>query len=334
MKKSLLIFFMTPAIIILWSCNKSDTPAEEDHAVTTTKDIYYVAGDTSHKHMLDVYYKQNSALNKVVFFVPGGAWRQGDKDQYDSMAVMLASLYNYTVVVTNYRLSNPDDGSAVHPDHVQDVASAFSWVMKNISNYGGDPGSVFVFGQSAGGHLVSLLATDEQYLSQVGYSNKNIRGVISMSGAYALSDLVAFPLNPLGLSAEDVLMYKSIFFDAFGAYDTVTLNAASPSHHLNDSLPPFLLIYTELDMPGFALESENFNAKMNNIGGITVTIKKLYQSDYSNETWQTATTLAAAEPALADYIGHYAEVVAINKYDHLEAPTKWIVNFIGNSPVN
>jgi acetyl esterase/lipase len=296
--------------------------------VTKTPDTYYVAGDTSHKRTLDVYYKRNPTLNKVVLFVPGGAWRQGDKDQYDSMALTLASLYNYTMVVTNYRLSNENDGSAVHPDHIEDVALAFSWVMKNITNYGGDPGSVFIFGQSAGGHLVSLLAADEQYLKQVGYSFKNIRGVISMSGAYALSDLVAYPLNPLGLNAEDVLMYKSIVLNAFGSYDTVTINPASPSCHVHDSLPPFLLIYTELDMPGFALDGEHFYALINNVGGLSVSINKLYPSDYSTETWQTATILAAAEPALAEYIGHYAEVVAINKYDHLKVPTKWIVNFI------
>jgi acetyl esterase/lipase len=326
--------FVIVFISCLWSCSeKSDTPPDVqpvNDTVYTITDIYYISGDTMHKHTLDVYYKQSAVQNKVILFVPGGAWRQGDKDQYATMATTLTSQYDYTVVVTNYRLSNPDDGSAVHPDHIQDVALAFKWVMENITTYGGDPDSVFLFGQSAGGHLVSLLASDEQYLQQAGYSAKNIRGVISMSGAYSLDDLVAYPLNPLGLTAEEVLMYKAIVVTAFGSYDTSVVIPASPAHHLHDSLPPFLLIYTELDMPGFALDAENCYSQMNYAGATSVTINKLYQSDYSSETWQTATELAATEPALAEYIGHYAEVVAINENDHLKVPTTWIISFIEN----
>jgi acetyl esterase/lipase len=325
------IFLIIAAIpvLILWRCTKSETiPPPSEFPVNIYKNIGYIAGDTSHRHMLDVYSRQNSTLNKVVLFVPGGAWRQGDKDLYETMALTLATLYNYTVVVTNYRLSNKDDGSAIHPDHVQDVAQAFKWVMQNIAAYHGNRESLFLFGQSAGGHLASLLATDGQYLKAVGYSPKNIRGVISMSGAYSLDDLVAFPLNPLGLGAEEVLMYKSIVQNAFGSYDTAVLIPASPFYHVHDSIPPFLLIYTELDMPGFDMDAENFYDKVNGTSGKAVSINKLYQSDYSAQTWQTATELAAAEPAMAGYIGHYAEVVAINEQDHLKQPTKWIVGFI------
>jgi acetyl esterase/lipase len=239
-------------------------------------------------------------------------------------------LYDYTVVVANYRLSNTEDGSAVHPDHVEDVALAFAWVKKNISQYGGNPQSVFLFGQSAGGHLVSLLATDEQYLQKLGYSFNDVKGVISMSGAYALDDLAAFPQNPLGLSAEEVLMYKAIFVNAFGSYDTAVLIPASPMHNINNSVPPFLIIYTELDMPGFGMDAENFYSKLTQAGVQSVSINKLYQSDYSELTWQTATEMAAAEPAMADYIGHYAEVVSINEFDYTKVPTKWIVSFVEN----
>jgi hypothetical protein len=152
-----------------------------------------------------------------------------------------------------------------------------------------------------------------------------------MSGAYDLSDLVAFPQNPLGLTPEEVLMYKSIVQNAFGSYDTAVISPASPASHVSDSLPPFLLITTELDMPGFALDAEHFYSRINSPGSVEVSLFKLYQSDYSPETWMTATEMAAAEPVMADYIGHYAEVVAINRKDHLNVPTKWITAFIGEN---
>jgi len=330
MKKGYFVCFI---IIIasfagIWGCGDNESTLQPNDFVTKTTDISYIPGDTTNRHKLDVYYRKNAVSNKTILFVPGGAWRQGDKDYYEALASTLCSFYNYTVVVTNYRLSNSEDGQAVHPDHIMDVASAFKWVMQNVGNYGGSQDSVFLFGQSAGGHLVTLLAADEQYLQQVGYSNQNIRGIISMSGAYTLDDLVTFPLNPLGLNAEEVLMYKAIVSTAFGAYDTTTLKPASPAYHVHNAMPPFLLIYTELDMPGFAGDAENFYTHLNTSEIPFVTINKLYQSDYSDETWQTATTLAAAEPALANYIGHYAEVVAINEKDHLKIPTTWIVSFI------
>jgi len=330
MKKSYFVCFIiiTASFAGIWGCNDNEGTIQQDDFVTKTTDISYIPGDTTNRHKLDVYYRKNAISNKTILFVPGGAWRQGDKDLYEALASTLCSFYNYTVVVTNYRLSNSEDGQAVHPDHIMDVASAFKWVMQNVGNYGGSQDSVFLFGQSAGGHLVTLLAADEQYLQQVGYSSQNIRGIISMSGAYTLDDLVAFPLNPLGLNAEEVLMYKAIVANAFGAYDTTTLKPASPAYHVHDAMPPFLMIYTELDMPGFEADAENFYTRLNTSEIPFVTINKLYQSDYSDETWQTATTLAAVEPALADYIGHYAEVVAINEKDHLKMPTTWIVSFI------
>src|SRR5947209_5431295 len=64
------------------------------------------------------------------------------------------------------------------------VARAFAWTQKHAAEYGGRPDQIFACGHSAGGHLVSLLATDESYLKAEGLSAKDIKGVISVSGVY------------------------------------------------------------------------------------------------------------------------------------------------------
>jgi hypothetical protein len=149
-----------------------------------------------------------------------------------------------------------------------------------------------------------------------------------MSAPYTLKNLVTMPANPWGLTPADVLMYRVMVQQAFGSYDTSVINQASPSLHLHPTLPPFLLIHTELDMPGFQAEGDDFYQKILMIPTVPVTIQRLRQSDYSAETWAAATEMAAAEPAVSAYIGHYAEVVAINDSDFHTAPSTWITAFI------
>jgi hypothetical protein len=79
---------------------------------------------------------------------------------------------------------NQGEETIKHPDHIEDVACAFKWVKDNISNYGGDPESIFLMGHSAGGQLISLLALEPKYLLHHNISYDCIKGVIGLSGVY------------------------------------------------------------------------------------------------------------------------------------------------------
>ncbi|MFH1177705.1 MAG: chitobiase/beta-hexosaminidase C-terminal domain-containing protein, partial [Acidobacteriota bacterium] len=188
------------------------------------------------KHVLDVYHPHGYIGTRVLLFIHGGAWKQGDKNIYLELGNTFAGYYGITTVIASYELS-AEPWNAIHPAHMQDVARAFAWVYRNIASYGGDPARLFVFGQSAGGHLVSLLATDRRYLEAEGLAPELIRGLISMSGVYRLTDLVQFPLNPLGLNAVDVLGYKTLCLNTFGSWDAAVLEAASPATYASAVQP-------------------------------------------------------------------------------------------------
>ncbi len=171
-------------------------PAGQKAAVTCARNLTYstIPHDPERdRHQLDVYSPKGRKNCPVLFFVHGGGWVLGGKDDvlgiygYGTVARCLAER-GLVVVLPNYRLSP----GVRHSEHIRDIAHAFAWTCENIGRYGGDPERIFVGGHSAGGHLVALLATDLTYLKTVGRDTHDIRGVIAVSGVYRLED---FDLN-------------------------------------------------------------------------------------------------------------------------------------------
>ncbi len=285
-----------------------------------------VGGD---KHKLDIYMPKGKTNNPVLFFVYGGAWKQGDKNIYVELGNTMAGLYGMTTVIINYELS-ADPWHAVHPDHINDVAKAFDWTYNNIQAYGGDRENIYLFGQSAGAHLVSLLATDTNYLNGYGLTTDVIKGVISMSGAYNLYDLVEWPNNSLGLDAVEVLEYKAICLNAFGSWEQGVLDGASPAQFIKVNQPPFLIIGLNVtdsfkDMPGFAQQTQNFYSQILALNGPSVQLKLLNEADIPPEI------LAVDFPA--DYDGHYEEIYSINTANWNSAATQIVASYIQSAPV-
>ncbi len=280
------------------------------------------------KHLLDVYQPHGRRNTPVLLFIHGGAWRQGDKNMYLELGNTFAGYYNATTVIASYQLSC-DPWNAKHPTHVKDVAMAFRWVHDHIAEYGGDASDISVFGQSAGGHLLSLLATDSTYLDSLGLRVSSIKRVISMSGAYNLYDLVKWPLNPLGLGAQDVLMYKSLCENTFDSWEKSVLDAASPSSFVNPNQPPFYLITLEetdtfQDMPGFPKEAENFYNRILALNGPYAQLDLLHQNDIPPEI------LALDFPGGRN--GHSQEIYAINTRNWDSRSSKMVASYLNLLP--
>lgn len=100
----------------------------------------------------------------MVFFYGGGLY-QGYALQPTYNGATLAARGNIVVVTVNYRLGTlgflyAGNGDIPGNQGLYDQALALSWVQENIENFGGNPGSVTIFGQSAGAwsavfHLLS-----------------------------------------------------------------------------------------------------------------------------------------------------------------------------------
>ncbi|XP_043840656.1 liver carboxylesterase 1-like isoform X2 [Dromiciops gliroides] len=96
----------------------------------------------------------------VMVWIHGGGLLTGAASTYDGLA--LSTLENVVVVTIQYRLgilgfySTGDEHAGGNWGYLDQVA-ALHWIQKNIASFGGDPGSVTIFGESAGGGCVSAL---------------------------------------------------------------------------------------------------------------------------------------------------------------------------------
>jgi acetyl esterase/lipase len=223
--------------------SRADEPARKTFEVEVKSDIAYRTDKDADpvKHKLDLYLPKGQKDFPVLMFVHGGAWRTGNKGLYPALGHTFAKL-GIGVAIINYRLTGSNN-KVKHPDHINDVASAFAWVHENIGNFGGRADRIFISGHSAGGHLVSLLATDERYLKEHKLGFKDIRGVISLSGVY------------------EIIPHVAIFDDQFGT-DKDVCKAASPLNHVKDKHPPFLVCYANNDFPTIDKMSEAFGKKL------------------------------------------------------------------------
>jgi acetyl esterase/lipase len=258
MKTSLRILTATLVLAALAAPQRvraGERPAEKpapprQYEVTESRNLTYheVEDDPApERHRLDVFGPKGQTGCPVLFFVHGGGWVIGKKDDYfgilgyATIARCLARR-GLVVVLPNYRLSP----AVRHPEHIKDVARAFAWTCTNAARYGGDPKRIVVCGHSAGGHLVSLLATDEKYLKAEGRSRKDVRGVIGVCGVYCVEDL-EFKMSAStpgeGLSFDSKV---SPFALVFGT-DPEVLKQASPIRHVEPGLPPFLLMNAGFD---------------------------------------------------------------------------------------
>ncbi len=227
-------------------------------------DLTYCDGDAqdARKHRLDLYrpdirwaVDSGRPLRPVLVFVHGGGWMFGDKNHYGGLYGNVGRAFaarGYVVAVINYRLSRRRS-EVRHPDHVQDVARAVDWVHGHVASYGGDPEEIVLAGHSAGGHLVSLIATDDHYLQEVGLDRSIVRGVVSISGVY---DLVGIP----GIDR------------VFGS-ELEARRLASPLSHIDasDAVLPFLVLFAENDLPGLESGALTFARQLSGVAARVMT---------------------------------------------------------------
>ncbi|WP_413559547.1 malectin domain-containing carbohydrate-binding protein [Bdellovibrio sp. HCB209] len=96
--------------------------------------------------------KPGTALRPALIFVHGGCYNSGSKAYINNDVKSLAD-DGFTVFSINYRLAQV----AKYPAALVDVKQALRFIRKNSVRFQVDPNKIVAHGESAGGHLASML---------------------------------------------------------------------------------------------------------------------------------------------------------------------------------
>jgi len=204
-----------------------------------TVDIPYLP-DGHERHTLDVYVPDNSSDENlpVMFWIHGGGWQQGNKDDIGLKAKALTDR-GFVFVSTNYRLL-PEVKMDVL---IRDVASSLGWVHKNINQHGGDPQRIFVGGHSAGAQLAALICIDDRYLKEEGVSFDVLKGCVPVDGdTYDIPKIISTAEHRQTLYGGKMFTFGHR--QKFGNDPEKHVDFSTVTHVAEGKgIPPFLILY-------------------------------------------------------------------------------------------
>jgi para-nitrobenzyl esterase len=129
----------------------------------------------------------------VMVFIYGGGWTIGSASLplYDGAPLahkgVVTVSFNYRVGALGF-MAHPEltaEGKGSSGNYgLMDMIAALKWVKANIARFGGDPGNVTLYGQSAGSVAIALLAASPQ-------ATGLFHRAIGESGGYALGGRLA-----------------------------------------------------------------------------------------------------------------------------------------------
>ena len=124
----------------------------------------------------DIYSPMNKDQLPCIIIIHGGGWSSNSEDVMRGLARELANSGRYVVFNIDYRWMDKLDGdkkpTALH-QIIEDVYGAVIHIMENASMYGGDSSSIFLTGDSAGGHLAASVANFVDRIGDKGFNKLN-----------------------------------------------------------------------------------------------------------------------------------------------------------------
>jgi acetyl esterase/lipase len=197
--------------------------------VVTRTDVIYGRVEGS-ALLANIAYPHGPGSRAAILSVHGGRWRAGNRTDASSIKVTQWAEFGFFAMSIDYRLV----GGSPAPACYIDLRCAIRWVHAHAADYGIDPERIYLIGQSAGGHMVSLAGTlgDGTYPKAGGWDSarSDIRAVISVAGPYELN----------------TLSWGNLWTPVTGDVEEARRHA-SPIAHVGATTKPTLVIHSDDD---------------------------------------------------------------------------------------
>jgi acetyl esterase/lipase len=200
------------------------------------KDVPYVENGHA-RQRLNIYLPDGLGEGPfpLIIWIHGGAWKYGSKE---NCPVLPWVQKGYVVASINYRLSQ----DAKFPAQIEDCKAAVCWLKQKALKYKIDSSRIVAWGDSAGGHLASLLGTADdmpEWENGQPASCSRVRVVIDWFGR---ADLTRVCTDP-AMAASPV----AILLGGGGEKMAKLARKASPIFHVTRGDPPFLIMHGDRD---------------------------------------------------------------------------------------
>jgi acetyl esterase/lipase len=257
---------LLPSLVLIVSL-LMQTPVPNDEGVTLAKDavehrdVVYARRDTGDVK-LDIFTPPGDGPFPTVLYVHGGGWQGGSKNDWSHMNFLTGE--GYAVVNVGYRLSDV----AKFPAQFDDVLASVDFIGNNAAFYHFDVKRIVLSGESAGAHLVSLVALQ--------IPPGHVRGVIDLFGP---TDLVSLGEVPKSDSIAKLL-------GGSVKEKPELAKAASPINFVTKNAPPFMIIHgTKDDLVPIA-QSDSFAEKLK-AAGVKVEYQKIEGAGHAGAVFWT-----------------------------------------------
>ena len=238
----------TSAMVLALALFPALAHAQPSAPIVTKTDVIYGRVEGS-ALLANIAYPDGPSLKPAIISVHGGRWRAGNRADASSIKVAQWAEFGFFAISIDYRLV----GGSPAPAPQLDLLCAIRWVHAHASEYNIDPERVYLIGQSAGGQMVSLIATaGDAGFPRVGGWEKartDVRAVISVAGTYELT----------GLS------WGNLWTPVTGDVNE-SRRHASPINHVSASTKPILVIHSDDDKSVPVQQATDFVEKLTAAG--------------------------------------------------------------------
>lgn len=223
------IAILTNILLAYGAWSWDATLAYSEDTVTVQEDVLY--GRVLGAGLLaDIGVPPGDGPFPAILSVHGGRWAAGSKTDASTIKVGQWAEMGFFAMSIDYRLNSCTPAPACY----QDMLCALRWVHAHAEQYHIDRQRIFLIGQSAGGHLVSLAATlgDGPYKKTGGWEDQpsDFCAAISVAAPYELVSLDwGVNWTPTGVDPE------------------AARSEASPMRHVSAQNKPLLIIHSDDD---------------------------------------------------------------------------------------